>query len=168
MKLSLNAILAFTAILSLSTFAFAEDDAKPSKALLIKVHVFQGDPAGSREAGTLKLLAEPALVTIEGRSFSFRVGGEIPVADGNALEFVATGLSVDGKAGKVTDGKVRLDLTLASTTGEQLKERTQFQTESLRSIATVRLGEVVKLRWNSPNGDKQKTWMELTVEEAKQ
>jgi hypothetical protein len=143
------------------------DRPQPGKQLLFNVRVFEGDPLGSREAGTLKVLAEPRLVTLENRPFSFVSGGDIPVTDGESVQFQPFGRMVEGKPGAVKDGKVRLDITLSNTTiGERTEDRIQLHSESTRTITTVRLGEVVKLRWGKGSTDKQ-TWAELSVEEIK-
>jgi hypothetical protein len=144
------------------------DRPAPAKQLQFNLVVYEGDPLGSREAGTLKVVAEPRLVTLENRPFAFLHGGEIAVPDSaKAVQFVEFGRRIDGKPGVVEDGKVRLDITLSNTTvGEGTEERRQFHTESTRTLTTVRLGEVLKLRWGKGNADKQ-AWVELSVVEGK-
>ena len=74
---------------------------------------------------------------------------EMAVPDGaEAMQFVQLGRMIEGKPGAIKGGMGRLDITLSDTTvGEGTDERTQLHTESTRTITTVRLGEVVKLRW---------------------
>jgi hypothetical protein len=139
----------------------------PARQLQINLVMFEGDPLGSREARTLKVVAEPRLIVLENRPFTFMSGGESPVNDGDSVEFVPFGRAITGKASAVKGGKVRLDITLSETSpAEGTEERLQFHTRSTRTIATVRLGEVVKLRWGKGGSDKQ-AWVELTVEEVK-
>lgn len=143
------------------------DQPPPGKQLQFNVRVLEGDPLGSREAGTLKVLAEPRLVTLENRPFSFISGGELPITDGESVQYQPFGRMIEGKAGAVKDGKVRLDITLSNTTiGERTEDRIQLHRESTRTITTVRLGEVVKLRWGKGGAEKQ-TWAELSVEQVK-
>jgi hypothetical protein len=143
------------------------DQPSPGKQLQFNVRVFEGDPLGSRQAGTLKVLAEPRLVTLENRPFSFVSGGEILIKDGEGVQFQTFGRTIEGKPGAVKDGKVRLEITLSNTTvGERTEDRIQLHSESTRTITTVRLGEVVKLRWGKGSADKQ-IWAELSVEEVK-
>jgi hypothetical protein len=112
-------------------------------------------------------LAEPRLITLENRPFSFVAGGELPLRDGKSVKFQPFGRMIEGKADAVKDGKVRLDITLSNTTiGERIEDRIQLHSESTRTITTVRLGEVVKLRWGKGGTEKQ-TWAELSVEEVK-
>lgn len=157
--------LAFGAAILVATQSKAGgDEPPPSKQLLFNVRVFEGDPLGSQEAGTLKILAEPRIVTLENCPFSFLSGGEIVASDG---EYVQFGRRIEGKPGAVEDGKIRLDVTLSNTTvRERTEERVQLNTESMRTITTLKLGEVVKLRWRKGSPDKQ-AWAELSVEEFK-
>lgn len=166
MKWSLAIALAAAVLVGSQSTA---GDAKhsPGKPLQVNLRVFQGDPLGSREAGTLKLLADPNLITLENRVFTFVSGGEIAVTEGEEVQFVQIGRMIEGKPGAVKDGKVCLDLTLSNTTvGERTEERVQVHTESTRMISTVRLGEVVKFRWRKGSADRQ-VWVELTVAEVK-
>jgi hypothetical protein len=116
----------------------------------------------------LKVLAEPRLIPLENRPFTFASGGEISVPDGaNGVQLVQFGRMIQGKPGAVKGGKVHLDITLSNTTvGEGKEKRTQLHTESTRTITTVRLGEVVKLRWGKGSAERQ-TWAELSVHEIK-
>jgi hypothetical protein len=142
---------------------------KPSggKQLQFNLRVFEGDPLGSRAAGTLKLLAEPRIVTLEKRSFSFVSGGEVAVTGSDGVQFVQFGRTLKGKPGAVKDGKILLDVTLSDTrVGKRIKEQIQLHTKTSRTITTVRLGEIVKFRWGKGSANKQ-AWVELSVEEVK-
>jgi hypothetical protein len=166
MKWSITLAVAATMFVG-SQVAPGGDKLSTGKQLQFNLLVLEGDPLGSREAGTLKVIAEPRLVTLENRPFSFLSGGEIAVNDGGSVQFVEFGRMIKGKAGTVKDGKVRLDLTLSNTTvGERTEERIQLHTDTSRTITTVRLGEIVKLRWGKGSADRQ-TWAELSVEEIK-
>jgi hypothetical protein len=151
-----------------SRFTFGANEPAPERQFLLHMRVSEGDPLGSREAGTLKVLAEPNVVALAGHPFSVLSGGEITITDHDGTKIPQFfGLKVEGKAGAVDDGKVRLDLTLSNTTvREQTEQRVQIHTESMRTIATVRLGEVVKFHWGKADSDRQ-AWMELSVEEFK-
>jgi hypothetical protein len=74
----------------------------------IDVSLRQGDPDGSREAGTLKVLAEPTLVTRNGQEASYVSGGEAPVGGafvplGATLRAIPVG--VDGEVLSLNWGK---------------------------------------------------------------
>lgn len=155
------------AVLVGSQFLRGNDQPSPGQQLQFKIRVLEGDPLGSVETGTLKVLAEPCLVTLENRPFRFLSGGEVAVQEGEQVQFHPFGWMIEGKPGAVKNGKVRLDITLSNTTlGERTEERIQLHCESTRTIATVGLGEVVKLYWRT-RGDKPQAWAELSVEEFK-
>ena len=135
------------------------------KEILCHVRICKGDPLGSREAGTVKVCQQPKLVTRENQPATFISGGEMPVKDGDAAIFVPFGTSVFLKPGSIKDGKIRLDVNVSITTADALADRAQFHTESTRSISTVRLGDVLKIRCGRGTADSQ-TWIELTVEEV--
>jgi hypothetical protein len=143
------------------------DQPLPAKQLLVGLRVIEGDPLGNREAGTLKVLAEPRLIILESHSFSFDSGAQIPIKDEESVQFHQLGRRIEGKVGPVKDGKVRLDISLSNTTlGNQTEDRIQLRSESTRTITTVRLGEVVKLRWGT-GGAARQTWVEFSIEEVK-
>jgi hypothetical protein len=61
-------------------------------------------------------LTEPSVVTLENRPFSVVSGGEIPVTDGESVQYQPYGRIIEAKPGAVKDGKLRLDITLSNTT----------------------------------------------------
>lgn len=143
------------------------DNRSSMKQLQFNLRVFEGDPLGSRETGTLKVVAEPRIITLEKRSFSFASGDEVAVTGSDGVQYVQSGQVLEGKPGAVKDGKIQLDITLSNTTvGKRTQGHIQLHTEMSRTITTVRLGEVVKLRWGKGTTDKQ-AWVELSVAEIK-
>src|SRR6266705_3059258 len=95
--------LTFAAAMLVGGHSTAEGDkSSPGKQLRINVRVFEGDPLGSQEAGTLKVLSEPRLVTLENRPFSFFSGSEMVVPDGSkGVQFIEVGRMIKGKPGAV-------------------------------------------------------------------
>jgi hypothetical protein len=163
--------LILTAILA--TFAGigagpADNSTPRPKQILINLSVFQGDPLGSKADGTLKCLAQPRLVTLEGREFQLQLGGEQAVELPSGVKFVAFGRRVRGTPARVKEGKVEIDLTLEEITPVSPSgERVQLRTEATRTIGTFKLGEVVKLKWGKTKEGDQ-VWAEVSVEELKQ
>jgi hypothetical protein len=155
--------LVFVAAMIVGTHAAAaEDNPPPPKLLQFTVRIFEGDPLGSPKAGTLTLLADARLTTLENRSASVATGGEILVRD--VAKPVEIGLRLDLNPRVVKDGKVCVDLTMSHTAvGEKTNDRTQFHTHTTRTITTIKLGEVVKVRWSDGGADK-KSWAELSVD----
>lgn len=136
--------------------------------LQFNLRVLEGDPLGSQEAGTIQVVAEPRLATFVNHSFSFSSGDQVVVSQGQeGVRPVQCGLRIEGKPGAIKDGKVPLDVTLSNTRLKDGNEqRKEFQSESTRTITTIRLGEVIKLRWPADKADKQ-VWAELSVLEVK-
>jgi hypothetical protein len=163
-------VLALAALLLTGGHLVADDKQPSGKQLLFKITVLEGDPLGSREAGTQRSLAEPNLVSLEEQPFRFLAGGELPVPikGSKELHFVPYGLFIEGKAGEVKDGKVHLDLKLSMSTKPEgrTEEPIQIHTESTQTLTTVKLGEVLKQRVGKGTFDKQ-LWVELIVEEIK-
>jgi hypothetical protein len=140
------------------------DKHPPDKRLQFKLRAFGGDPLGSREAGTLKVLKEEQSFILEDLPFSFKpsVVFEGQIEAPSTHELVQLGKVLEGKIGAVKDGKFLLDVTLSNTTIGDRKDHFQVHTESTRTITTLRLGEVVKLRWRDGSADRQ-TWVELSI-----
>src|SRR5262245_54869051 len=159
-------VLALAALLLTGGHLVADDKQPAAKQLLFKLSVLEGDPLGSRQANTQRSLAEPNLVSLEEQQFTFLAGGDLPVPMENFKEvhFVRFGLLIEGKAGKVKDGKVHLDLKLSMSTKPEgrTEEPIQIHTESIQTLSTVKLGEVLKQRVGKGTFDKQ-LWVELTV-----
>jgi Flp pilus assembly secretin CpaC len=128
------------------------------------VSVWEGDPLGNQGEGTLKRVAQPTLVTFDGRPSSFAIGGEIVVPAGRKkVGFADLGLKMEATANLGDDGKIQLTLTLSCTTLDKNSERRiQLHTEITQTIATVKQGEVVKVRLANQPADKQ-VWAEVSA-----
>ena len=162
----LAAIAAMFVVCNPSIGGDKQVDAKP---LILSLSLCEGDPLGSREAGTIKVLAQPKVVTRQNAFAELVSGGELANSVGiEGTEFVPTGLTVKCMAAVVKDGKVKLDLTFSVTTpGEQSTERIQLHTQSTRTITIVKLGEVIKLRCGKADPGKQ-FWIEVSVDVCEQ
>ncbi len=92
-------VLAFATAMLFSCHSTAVSDApSPGKQFQFNLRVLEGDPLGSLEEGTLKVLAEPRLITLENQSFSFHSGGEVTVRDDSrTVERVPFGRMIEGK-----------------------------------------------------------------------
>jgi hypothetical protein len=125
----------------------------------IKLSLRQGDPLGSREEGTLKILAEPTLITMDGREATFVSGGQIYVEN----EFVGAGLKVSVTPMQA-DQRIKLRLTLERTEVVEEREDTLLlQSSQARYIRVVEPGQVLKLRWGKSSVPQ--TWVELSARE---
>jgi hypothetical protein len=146
--------------------ALGGDKPSSEKQLRFNLRLLEGDPLGSPEAGTVKVLTKPLLIACENQPFSFDCGTLVPVTHDGGVQYVKTGQTVKGKPSAVKDGKIDLDVTFSNTTFKGNPEHFQLQTESTRTTTSLRLGEMVKLRCGKGSADKQ-TWVELSVEEIK-
>ena len=140
------------------------------RQLMFKAHVYQGDPLGSVQAGTIKALSEPILVTVENRPFSLHLGDDVPISTGSGKEMIESGYSITGTPRFVKGDKLRLDLVVKnSTITENANDFVEVQSESTRTISTVKEGEVVRVRIGKPGTDTgEQLWVELTYELVKE
>src|SRR5947209_6292935 len=135
-------------------------DAPKKTQYLIDVLLFEGDPLGSREAGTLKIVAEPRQVTTEKRESSFHSGGIVKL-DGDEVPF---GVDVKLTPERGEEGTIRLKIVLEYT--ELLshsEDSVQLQSDRARFVRTVKPGEVLRLPFGKPADHRR--WVELTVRE---
>jgi hypothetical protein len=153
---------ALTAI-SLTGGTARADDNTPAQ-LQLNVRVLTGDPLGSVEAGTLKMLCDTRLVTLTKRPALIVSGGELPVMrDGKKIDYITIGHKAEFFPNAVQDGKVHLDINLENTTVvANTKERIELRSDSTRMHTAVKFGDTVKLRWPGGKADDQ-TWAELTI-----
>jgi len=166
MKKMAFSLIAVTCLLPGDLWGAEPEKPAGTRQLMFHVRVLEGDPLGSREAGTIKLLAEPTMITTENRPFTLMTGGEVPfIAEGD-VEWVLKGLKMNGKPGIAKDGKVRLVLTLTHTVVEhQSEDLLQLSTTETRVISTVKLGEVTRFRFGKTDSKPdQQHWVEITPE----
>jgi len=139
---------------------------RPVKRLEIKMGVYEGDPLGSREAKTIRTLAEPTVMTIENESFASVSGGVIPLQMADGVHVIPVGVVIEGRLFNPKDGKWQMDLTASMSKTNQLAEdNLQLQSESTRTFTRVRAGDVTKIRIGQANGTNQR-WVELRVTEV--
>jgi hypothetical protein len=141
---------------------------KPAaKRVTLTLSVYEGDPQGTLEAGTIKLLSMPTVTTHEGRAAIMRSGGKVPIFHGDEVEWAHTGTSFSVCPGKVRDGKVDIDIEFELAAADCCTEdRTQISKTVTRLATKVKLGETVKIQTGKKTGKDQR-WAELLVEEAK-
>jgi hypothetical protein len=130
------------------------------KQYQIDFKVLQGDPLGSLEEGTLKIVAEPTIVTLEKQAASFQSGGVVKI-DGDDVQTGLTGkFTPEGAAG----GTIRLSACFNYTQILSEKENSlQLQTNQAHFVRTVKSGQVVRLQLSRPV--EPRIWVELSVKE---
>jgi Flp pilus assembly secretin CpaC len=128
------------------------------------VCICEGDPDGSREAGTLKVLASPTLVTPDGSTADFNIGGEAPVPDGARSltwkEF-GTHLSVTAKDRNCATFFLDANLETTSVASGPDDRLVQLNGRTAKTAGRVRFGEPVRIMLDQ--GDGKKLWCDVTV-----
>jgi hypothetical protein len=158
-------VLCAVVMLFFAAAAHAEDKA-PAKQLIYKIKVFEGDPKGSVAAGTVRVVAEPALVTVEDRPCSFNVGGEVAVQSEREVRYLEFGHRVEIRSGRIKNGKILLDVEVSiSEVVRQKEDEAEIQGRSLRVVRSVPAGRPEVFRFPARPGGKE-AWFELTVTES--
>jgi Flp pilus assembly secretin CpaC len=130
----------------------------------IEARVCEGDPNGSREAGTLKMLANPTLVTRDGHAADFNVGGELAaLTPEGAVQYVEFGTLVSVLARRVDDTWVHLDMKVEKTdrTDDPDPSMLKVAGHTSRTVGKFKLGEPVRMMLDK--GDGKKLWCDVTV-----
>jgi hypothetical protein len=140
----------------------------PAKNFVIDVRVCQGDPLGSREAGTIRYLAEPRAVTRSGRPATFLAGGHTPIyGTGGKVVFEPTGVQAEvlpvAHPSGVTWAEVNTTLR-AVNVGLGNGEMPGFAEQNRREARVVSLGETFRIRVAADSPASQ-TWVEVTIRE---
>ena len=152
-------LLGFINLLIARSLAHAEEsDRRPF--YLIRVAIKEENPSGSREQGTLRVLAEPMVATVEGREAVVKVGGAVTVGS----EQVDCGLLLRVRAQRAEQGKVRIAGMIERSEVTQQSEGLAVL-QSTRAIfeRTVVRSEMTKVCL--PSSAEGKRWMELTVDD---
>ena len=148
-------------------------EAVPVKEYVIELAVYQGDPLGSRDEGTVRCVAEPILRTRAGCPAQMLVGGQTPVKtlDGK-VTFYPYGLQMKLTPTAHSPDAVWLDAEFTRTEanpgfgivrGEQVIPGFTEQTRRVGRV--VKLGERVRTRITVASPTDQ-TWAEWTVRPA--
>lgn len=126
----------------------------------VECRLCAGDPSGSREAGTIGVIAAPKLVMKSGEASTLLVGGHLLIGG----QFVPVGREVGMTATRADDGaiRVRAVLKVHSSTGGAVP---QVNTSSEEAVATIQPGEVVRVELG--RDPKNRLWADLTVRPVK-
>jgi RNA polymerase sigma factor (sigma-70 family) len=111
------------------------------------------DAAINEDEPIKKRLAEPRMVTREGREASFSLGRELPSpigrGKGREAEFLQDGLTVRVKVIRSGDDKLEMESTLQWSEVNQTGEtEVEIHSTTKRSVREVKLGETVNLGIN--------------------
>ncbi len=172
---------AFLAAVAVAAGAAGQQGLLPPKQYLVEVTLYQGDPLGSREDKTLRVLTEPKAVTASGRSVFFQQGGQIALparptgrdGDQPGLVYERVGTSREVLPIGFANGKVYLEITVTSRTadtGRGIKTEAGFVpgfNEQQTRVARVDApGKPLTVRLSAASPADQ-TWAVVAVSELK-
>lgn len=158
-------LVAVVALLACNKPTPAEELPTTPRQLQIDLRLFKGDPNGSREAGTIKLLQEPRLVTIENWPATFVAGGLLcgPDMKPQEAEFVDFGSYLTVKANLLPADKAQLEITTVTPErGEPIGKLNRMRTSITRMVTVVENGKVNIFPFGTATGAKR-LWVEMTV-----
>ncbi len=181
--------LCVTLLLSSHVALYGEEIAPPMRQVMFKARVCEGDPKGSLEAKTMKVLAEPTLVTLLRRPASFSSGGERgiasllrkpecgnhnPVPIGNEQsrfanttlgDYLVNGTTmefiVDEICGDEVKAAVFLEISYPADTGSEYMLATSGQ--CFRQKGFFPIGKATRMT-TKPDANGRTTWVDFTIE----
>jgi hypothetical protein len=155
---------ALVAAVTMSGYADGGERTSP-KVLKFQIQVCECEGPGNFGLGHKRVLSQPQLVTHEGQPARYLVGQSVQVP--GSSETIDCGVSMLIAPGTVKDGKVRLDITFEhSRPVENTDERLQVNTEVVRAVRTVKLGEAFLLKIEKGVMERH-VWAVVHVEEFK-
>ncbi|MBX9623149.1 MAG: type II and III secretion system protein [Gemmataceae bacterium] len=147
----------------------------PAPQVHIAVTVYEGDPLGTREAGTVRVLAEPQVVTPTGRPGFFLVGKDVPCPTprnpaavekvGTSLELLPVVLRPDGRVWVELNAKHR-QVNPAHGVETAAGFVPGFTELGMRAAWISKPGESFRQRIAARSATDQ-TWVEVTVRPVK-
>ena len=133
------------------------------RGVQIEIVVCQGDPHGSRKAGTVEVLSAPLWLGADKESGRVFVGQSYPVADGTGgLKYVDIGVEVTATPRFVGDGYVRLEVEVKYSTARHLGGVPVIVAATGRLHGKYLLGEKIKLRMDEVAG--VPVWAEIRAQ----
>lgn len=132
----------------------------------IEARICEGDPNGSREAGTMKIVANPTLVTRDGCTADFKGGELAALTPQGAVQYVEYGTHVTVLPHMVDDTWVHLDMKLELTdrTADADPSVLRVAGQTSRVVGKFKLGEPVRVMIDK--GEGKKLWCDVTVTAA--
>jgi hypothetical protein len=140
------------------------DASESPRQFIAYLRICQGDPKGSVEKGTIKVLSRPAIVTTENRPATIVIGGEraLPADESVRLNH---GVQGEIKPHGLVNGKIRADLKFEITEAMKTGDEDVIGTSGfcLRTSGLFKPGETVKLVGDK-SADGKTTWVEVTLD----
>lgn len=158
--------LALLSVLAGSAIAVAAEPVlrEKERAVICHVRLLEGDPRGSVEKGTIKVLSSPTLMTLEGLAATVEVGGTLSSASKGEVLF--------GTLLKVTPQKLKAG-TCEATLSLEVTQPIKKEGDALVAVS----GSIVRASGAFPLGvpttitmkqqeDAALCWLEVTFENA--
>ena len=142
--------------------------ALPAPAYTIEVTVCQGDPRGSKAAGTIDVISQPTLGVTAGQIGYVHVGQDwTTTGPDGATTTHPLGVTLRALPTPAAGGKVRLRLHFQhATVAVRPGAADEFRVEAVETTAEVKPGEPTRVRAWAKGGAEQ-TWLDVTVRPAK-
>jgi hypothetical protein len=164
--LSRVAFAIFGVLAALSTALAFNPAPEPARTRLhVRLKLMEGEPGNLEKS---KVLAEPAIEFEEMEKFWAHTGGRhAPLPFLPATEPLQWGWFVEGVAGRLSDGKVPLDVSIRiiSYRRDPVAERLEFRSSGHRVIQFVKLDESVTVPVPTEQDAKQQ-WLMLKLTEV--
>jgi hypothetical protein len=133
----------------------------PPREFAIRLTLLQGDPLGSREAGTIEVLTSANLQTVERQEGDVSVGQTLPVGSRS----VEVGVRLRVLPEPLPSGKIKLRIdSELGTVIQHSGDGISYRTENIIQNCEVKLGEMSRIRV-APRAKKEK-WLEVLVTEV--
>jgi hypothetical protein len=150
-------------ILNVTGSLAAEPPARAElKPVNCQIRILEGTPKGTLESGTLKVLAEPTLVTLETREAVFVVGGEVEIPGTD--EKLPFGTTLKFTPGKIDQGSVfaRISLEVVQLADVEDKSYAASSGSVVRAVGTFPCGKPIRIVAREL-GDGKQLWAEITL-----
>jgi hypothetical protein len=147
-------VIVCVALLASLSHAWADD-------YQIDIALFQGDPKGSREAGTLKPVSGPTIAALAGQQCEYRLGGTVLIGK----QAVPVGRQVTVTATDAGDGAIKLEVVFENSVQSGPAAAPRVKNTRTEATKTVQSGGQVRL--DLGDDPKNLNWVVLTVRKVK-
>lgn len=128
---------------------------------IVRVTMNQGDPNGSVEKGTIKVLADPRVIVVENQEAISNLGGKTKIGDQDVSygQYLRVRAIRMGKDAVAVTGVIEV-----SAIGTPVQNVLEREARSIYFARTVKLAETNRLR--TANWAQGRVWLELRVDEV--
>jgi hypothetical protein len=137
----------------------AKPDVSVTKQVQINIQIGRGDPKGTVEAGTMRIISMPTVTTKKDRPGYVLSGREVPVVRDGNVEYLQFGIRVQVTPRSIDKRSVEVEV--------EFEDSSREGSPPLRAAMSGRFarGHAVRLFLPTPPGEPQ-IWAEIVVESA--